>query len=72
MRSLAISAVDVVPGKPIEGRVWRRNNAEAQQSLELYCEALQRKVRPGELVCEFTANLQVDPEMQRLEGTAAR
>jgi hypothetical protein len=62
MRSLAYFEVKVVPGEPIEARVRGATAAEAQLLLELYRKAFQKTVGPNQLVCEFTANLELDPE----------
>jgi hypothetical protein len=63
MRSLAHFEAKVVPGEPIEARVRGATAAEAQLLLEIYRKAFQKKVGPGELVCEVTTNLEVDPEI---------
>jgi hypothetical protein len=60
---LAYFEVKVVPEEPIEARVRGATAAEAQLLLDLYRNAVQRKVCPGEMVCEFTANLGVAPEI---------
>ena len=62
MRSLAYFEVNVAPGEPIQARVRGATAAEAQLLLDLYRKAFQKKVQPGEMVCEFSANLEVDPE----------
>ncbi|MHB8391555.1 MAG: HNH endonuclease [Acidobacteriaceae bacterium] len=62
MRSLAHFEVKVVPGEPVEARVRGTTATEAQLLLDLYRGAFEKRVGPGELVCEFTANLEVDPE----------
>jgi hypothetical protein len=65
MRSLAYIEAKVVPGEPIEARVRGATATDAQSLLDLYRKALKldKKHGPGELVCEFTANLEVDPEI---------
>lgn len=65
MRSLAYFETKVVPGEPIQARVRGATAAEAQLLLDLYREALRldKKIAPGELVCEVTANLECDPEI---------
>jgi hypothetical protein len=62
MSSLAYFEVKVVPGEPIEARVRGATAAEAQLLLELYRKAFQKTVGPDQLVCEFTTNLELDPE----------
>lgn len=62
MRSLAHLEVRVVPGQSVEARIRGTTAAEAQLLLDLYRSAFQKKVGPGQLVCEFTANLDVDAE----------
>ncbi len=63
--SLAYFEAKVVPGEPIQVRVRGAKAAEAQLLLDLYRKALRldTKFGPGELVCELTANLEVDPEI---------
>jgi hypothetical protein len=63
MSSLAYFEVKVVPGEPIEARVRAATPTEAQLLLEIYRKAFQKKAGPNELVCEFTTNLVLDPEM---------
>ena len=63
MSSLAYLEVKVVPEEPIEARVRGATADDAQRLLDLYRKALQKKVGPGELVCEFTANLEIDGEI---------
>ncbi len=65
MRSLAHFEIKVVPGEPIEGRVRGPSAADAQQLLDIFRGALQKRVGPNQLVCEFTANLELDPEIAR-------
>jgi hypothetical protein len=62
MRSLAYFEVKVVPGEPMEARVRGASAAEAQRLLDMYRNAFQKRVGPNELVCEFTTNLELDPE----------
>jgi hypothetical protein len=65
MRSLAYFEAKVVPGEPIQVRVRGASSTEAQALLDLYRKTLRldEKLGPGELVCEVTANLEVDPEI---------
>ena len=65
MHSLAYLEAKVVPGEPTEARVRGATAAEAQLLLNLLRKALHldKKFEPGELVCELSANLEVDPEV---------
>jgi hypothetical protein len=65
MRSLAYIEAKVVPGEPIDARIRGATAADAQLLLVLLRKALQldRKLIPGELVCELTASLEIDPEV---------
>lgn len=66
MRSLAYFEAKVVPGEPIQVRVRGATPADAQLLLSFYRKALrldQKGLAPGELVCEITANLELDPEI---------
>lgn len=65
MRSLPYFEAKVVDGEPIQARVRGATAAEAQLLLDLYRKSLQldKKRGPGEPVCEFTGNLEVDPEI---------
>jgi hypothetical protein len=65
MRSLAYFETKVLPEERFEARVRGATAAEAQLLLDLYRRTLQldKKIGPGELVCELTANLEIDPEI---------
>ena len=65
MRSLAYFEARVVPGEPIQARVRGATAEDAQLLLDLYRKVLQldKQFGPGELVCELTASLEVDPEI---------
>lgn len=65
MRSLAHLEIRVAEGESLEGRIRGPSPAEAQLLLDLLRKALQlqKKLAPGELVCEITANLDIDPEI---------
>ena len=65
MRSLAYFETKVASGEPIQVRVRGANPADAQLLLDLCRRALRldEKIGRGELMCELTANLEVDPEI---------
>jgi hypothetical protein len=63
MRSLAHFEIKVVPGEEIEARVRGASAAEVQMLLDLFRKPFQKKMGPNELVCEFTANLELDSEI---------